>query len=137
MPQESTPERHKIIIPGDDSPKSLKKLLDQFARRQRTVTLITRRGERFVLKLTEIRDELAVGEVRVLNWSPDVTRRIYDSGEHRLEGEGFRAMLLADAIDKYGKDAHRYKVYISLDDIIACYEDMDDAFDETPFQPLP
>ena len=45
--------------------------------------------------------------------------------------------LLADAIDAVGSDAHRYRVYIPLDDVTGIYEDLDDRFDETPFLPCP
>jgi hypothetical protein len=46
-------------------------------------------------------------------------------------------MLLADAIDRFGGDAHRYRVFIPLDEISQVYEDLDDRFDQTPFLPLP
>ena len=46
-------------------------------------------------------------------------------------------MLLADAIDRFGSEAHRFRVYIPLDDVVAVYEDLDDRFDQTPFLPLP
>ncbi|MHC5067556.1 MAG: hypothetical protein ACYTF0_03085, partial [Planctomycetota bacterium] len=57
--------------------------------------------------------------------------------DEALSGEGRREVLLADAIDAFGSEAHRYRVYIPLEDITAVYEDCDDRFDETPFLPLP
>ncbi|TVR14550.1 MAG: hypothetical protein EA401_04280 [Planctomycetota bacterium] len=129
----------KIILPGTDHPASITKLLEAFADQQRVATLIVRRGERFLLKVIEIRKEVVVGEVRCLNWSPEISRRIYEGfkNEADLSGEGRREVLLADAIDRFGGEAHRYRVYIPLDDVVAVYEDVDDRFDQTPFLPLP
>jgi hypothetical protein len=130
----------KIIVPGTDNPSTLTKVLEALAEQQRVATVIVRRGERFLLKIVEVRKELLVGEVRCLNWSPEVSRKIYrtftaTTGD--LTGEPRREVLLADAIDRVAGEAHRYRVYIPLDEIIAVYEDADDRFDETPFLPLP
>jgi hypothetical protein len=79
-----------------------------------------------------------VGEVRCLNWSPEMSRRIYQmTQKDGWSGEARREILLADAIDRFGGEAHRYRVYIPLDEITAVYEDLDDRFDQTPFLPLP
>jgi hypothetical protein len=131
-------EQPSIIIPGADSPATLAKLLEGFAARERVCTVIVRRGERFLLKVTEVRKELLVGEVRCLHWSPEMGRRIWQDGrKERWEGEGRREVTLADAIDAFGNEAHRYRVYLPLDEITAVYEDLDDRFDQTPFLPLP
>ncbi|MEK7414092.1 MAG: hypothetical protein AAB263_12330 [Planctomycetota bacterium] len=129
----------KIIVPGTDNPGTLVKVLESLAEQQRVATLIVRRGERFLLKIVEIRKEVVVGEVRCLNWSPDMTRKIYQLAKTGPEwsGEGRREMLLADAIDRFASDAHRFRVFIPLDDVTAVYEDLDDRFDQTPFLPLP
>lgn len=129
----------KIIIPGTDHPSSLTKVLEAFAEKQRVATVIVRRGERFLLKIIEVRKEVLVGEVRCLNWSPEISRKIYAgfNNENDLTGESRREVLLADAIDRFGAEAHRHRVYIPLDDVAAVYEDLDDPFDETPFLPLP
>ncbi|MCK6491471.1 MAG: hypothetical protein L6R48_24745 [Planctomycetes bacterium] len=129
----------KIIVPGTDRPGSLTKVLESLADQQRVATLIVRRGERFLLKIVEIRKEVVVGEVRCLNWSADMTRRIYANATKDQFGSesGRREMLLADAVDKFGGDAHRYRVYIPIEDVTAVYEDLDDRFDQTPFLPLP
>ncbi len=128
----------KIIVPGTDRPASVGKLLEAMAEQQRVATIIVRRGERFLLKIVEVRSELLVGEVRCLNWSPDAGRQIYENfTKDRFTGESRREVLLADAIDAFGSQAHRYRVYIPLDEVIAVYEDMDDRFDQTPFLPLP
>lgn len=128
----------RIILPGGDRPASITKVLEVMADQQRVATVIVRRGERFLLKVVEVRKSVVVGEVRCLNWSPDMARRIYqrfkDSG---FTGEQRREVLLADAIDEFAGEAHRYRVYIPLDDVTAVYEDVDDRFDETPFLPLP
>lgn len=132
------PEKSQLIIPGGDKPPTLEKLLQGFATQQRVVTVITRRGERFHFKLVEVRKEILVGEVRCLNWSPEQTRKIYlECCTDKFEEEKRRAALLADAMDKFGKEAHRYRVYLPLEDIVACYEDLEDRLDETPFLPLP
>jgi hypothetical protein len=128
----------KIIVPGTDNPGSLTKILEALVDQQRVATLIVRRGERFLLKLVEIRKEVVVGEVRCLHWSPDQARKIYlDCHREQQFAESRREILLADAIERYGKDAHRYRVYIPIEDITAVYEDVDDRFDQTPFLPLP
>lgn len=129
----------KIIVPGTDHPKNVQKVLESFADTQRVATLIVRRGERFLLKVVEVREQLVVGEVRCLNWSPEISRRIYEGFKNDLDlsGEGRREVLLADAIDRFGAEAHRFRVYIPLDDVVAVYEDVDDRFDQTPFLPLP
>jgi hypothetical protein len=44
---------------------------------------------------------------------------------------------LADAVEKFGAQAHKYRVYVPIEDITAVYEDIDDRFDQTPFLPLP
>lgn len=128
----------RIIVPGTDRPGSLAKVLEALADQQRVATVIVRRGERFLLKMVEVRTQVLVGEVRCLNWSPDIARKIYrryqDSG---FTGEPRREVLLADAIDEFGSEAHRYRVYIPIDEITAIYEDLDDRFDQTPFLPLP
>jgi hypothetical protein len=128
-----------IIVPGSDKPQNLRKLVEQLVDQQRVATLIVRRGERFLLKLLEIRGELVVGEVRCLNWSPEMGRKIYRSFHDDDNGisDRRREVLLADAIDDFAADAHRYRVYIPIDDVTAVYEDIDDRFDETPFLPLP
>ncbi len=136
-------EEHKIIIPGIDSPENIQKVLESLVERARVGTIIVRRGERFLLKVTEVRKEVLVGEVRCLNWSPEMSRKIYcgftEGAEVETDSgiEQNREVLLADAIDAFGNEAHRYRVYIPLDDIVAVYEDLDDPFDETPFLPLP
>lgn len=128
----------KIIVPGTDSPSSIMKVLESIADQQRVATLIVRRGERFLLKIVEVRKEVLVGEVRCLNWSPDMGRKIYESfSRGRDDDARSREILLADAIDEFGSQAHRFRVYVPLDDIVAVYEDVEDPFDETPFLPLP
>jgi hypothetical protein len=126
----------KIIVPGTDHPGSLAKVLESLADQQRVATVIVRRGERFLLKLMEMRKEVLVGEVRCLHWSAEMSRKIYSSAKVDFT-EGKREILLADAIDKFGAEAHRYRVYIPVEDITAVYEDLDDRFDQTPFLPLP
>ncbi len=131
-------ESSSIIIPGADHPVSLAKLLEGFAARERVCTVIVRRGERFLLKVMEVRKELLVGEVRCLHWSPEMGRRIWQgASKERWEGEGRREVTLADAIENFGSEAHRYRVYLPIDEITAVYEDLDDRFDQTPFLPLP
>ncbi len=72
-----------------------------------------------------------------------MTRKIWESyrpkegSKESFSNEGRREVLLADAIDKFGKEAHKYRVYIPIDDVAAVYEDADDRFDQTPFLPLP
>jgi len=129
----------KIIVPGTDNPGTLGKLLESLVDQQRVATVIVRRGERFIMKLVEIRKEVVVGEVRCLHWSPEMSRKIYQGSVKKDEfgDEGRREILLADAIDKFGKEAHKYRVYIPIDEITAVYEDLDDRFDQTPFLPLP
>ncbi len=128
----------RIILPGTDNPNSIIKVLESVAEQQGVATVIVRRGERFLLKIIEVRKEVLVGEVRCLNWSPEMGREIYQSfARDRDADERSREILLADAIDAFGHQAHRYRVYVPIDDIIAVYEDMDDRFDETPFLPLP
>jgi hypothetical protein len=128
----------KIIVPGTDNPGSLSKVLEALVDQQRVATVIVRRGERFLLKLVEVRKEVLVGEVRCLHWSPEMSRKIWKSYHPENQfTEGRREILLADAIEKFGGEAHRYRVYIPIDDITAVYEDVDDRFDQTPFLPLP
>lgn len=118
----------------------MQKVLESIAGQQGVATIIVRRGERFLLKIIEVRKEVLVGEVRCLNWSPDMNRKIYDNFVEAAEGDSsemHREILLSDAIDEFGAEAHRYRIYIPLDDIVALYEDIDDRFDETPFLPLP
>ena len=130
----------KIIVPGTDHPATLAKVLETLVEQQRVATVIVRRGERFIFKLVEMRKEVIIGEVRCLHWSPEMSRKIY-LGSLKKGGEfgdeGRREILLADAIDKFGKEAHKYRVYIPIDEITAVYEDLDDRFDQTPFLPLP
>lgn len=129
----------KIIVPGTDNPGTLTKVLEALVDQQRVATVIVRRGERFIMKLVEFRKEVLVGEVRCLHWSPEMSRKIYQSAVKKDEfgDEGRREILLADAIDKFGKEAHKFRVYIPVDEITAVYEDLDDRFDQTPFLPLP
>lgn len=129
----------KIIVPGTDNPGTLTKVLEALAEQQRVATVIVRRGERFLLKIVEVRKEVVVGEVRCLNWSPDMARKIYQLAKSGPEwtGEGRREMLLADAVDRFGAEAHRFRVYIPIDEVTSVYEDLDDRFDQTPFLPLP
>lgn len=129
----------KIIVPGTDHPGSLTKVLEALVDQQRVATVIVRRGERFIMKLVEIRKEIIVGEVRCLHWSAEMSRKIYQGSVKKDEfgDEGRREILLADAIDKFGKEAHKYRVYIPIDEITAVYEDLDDRFDQTPYLPLP
>ena len=126
----------KIIVPGTDHPGTLGKVLEALADQQRVATVIVRRGERFLMKIMEVRKEVVVGEVRCLNWSAEMGRTIYASAKNDFT-EGRREVLLADAIDKFGSEAHRYRVYIPIEEITAIYEDLDDRFDQTPFLPLP
>ncbi len=129
----------RIIVPGTDSPATLAKVIESLVEQQRVATVIVRRGERFILKFMELRKEILVGEVRCLHWSPEMARRIWQQArkdEDASDG-GRREILLADAIEKFGVEAHRYRVYIPVDDITAVYEDLDERFDETPFLPLP
>jgi hypothetical protein len=129
----------KIIVPGTDHPGTLAKVLEALVDQQRVATVIVRRGERFIMKFVEMRKEVVVGEVRCLHWSPEMSRKIYQGSvkKDELGGEIRREILLADAIDKFGAEAHRYRVYIPIEDITAVYEDLDDRFDQTPFLPLP
>ncbi len=128
----------KIIVPGSDNPGTLAKVLEALADQQRVATVIVRRGERFLLKVVEVRKEVLIGEVRCLHWSPEMSRKIWQSYQHEGQfSDGRREILLADAIEKFGVDAHRYRVYIPIEEITAVYEDLDDRFDQTPFLPLP
>ncbi len=129
----------KIIVPGTDHPATLAKVLESLVEQQRVATVIVRRGERFIFKLVEMRKEVIIGEVRCLHWSPEMSRKIYQGSVKKDEfgAEGRREILLADAIDKYGAEAHKYRVYIPIEDITAVYEDVDDRFDQTPYLPLP
>ena len=131
-------EQKKIIVPGADSPESLQKVLEVMADSKRVATIIVRRGERFLMKVIEVRKSVVVGEVRCLNWSPEMSRKIYDGFTKKdLTGEHRREVLLVDAIEQFGAEAHRYRIYVPIDDIAAVYEDLEDPFDETPFLPLP
>jgi hypothetical protein len=129
----------KIIVPGTDNPATLAKVLESLVEQQRVATVIVRRGERFIFKLVEMRKEVIIGEVRCLHWSPEMSRKIYQGSVKKDEfgTEGRREILLADAIDKNGAEAHKYRVYIPIEDITAVYEDLDDRFDQTPYLPLP
>ncbi len=129
----------RIIVPGTDNPNSLAKVIEALVERERVATVIVRRGERFILKFKEMRKEILVGEVRCLHWSAEMSRKIWQNWrKDDVTGDGGRReILLADAIEKFGAEAHRYRVYIPIDDITAVYEDLDDRFDETPFLPLP
>jgi hypothetical protein len=129
----------KIIVPGTDNPGTISKVLEAMCEKERVATIIVRRGERFLLKIKEVRKEVLIGEVRCLHWSPEMGRRIWQgwNKESAFGDGGKREILLADAIDKFGSDAHRYRVYIPIEDITAVYEDLDDRFDQTPFLPLP
>ena len=129
----------KIIVPGTDNPGSIAKVLEAMCERERVATIIVRRGERFLLKIKEVRKEVVLGEVRCLHWSPEMSRKIWQcwNKDGAFSDGARREILLADAIDKFGGEAHRYRVYIPLEDISAVYEDMDDRFDQTPFLPLP
>jgi len=128
----------KIIIPGTDKPGSLAKVIEMLVDQQRVATVIVRRGERFLLKLVELRKEVLVGEVRCLHWSPEQGREIYlGCNRDQQFAENRREILLADAIEKFASKAHRYRVYIPIDEITAVYEDIDDRYDQTPFLPLP
>ncbi len=128
----------KIIVPGTDHPGTLAKVIEALVEQQRVATVIVRRGERFLMKLMELRKELLVGEVRCLNWSAEMSRQIYQSAKaDGFASDARRELLLADAIDKFSADAHRYRIYIPLDEITAVYEDLDERFDQTPFLPLP
>ncbi len=128
----------KIIVPGTDHPGTLAKVIESLVEDERVATVIVRRGERFILKFKELRKELLVGEVRCLHWSPEMGRKIWQSYNKEQWGDSAgRQVLLADAIDKFGGEAHRYRVYIPLEDITAVYEDLDERFDQTPYLPLP
>lgn len=128
----------KIIVPGTDHPGTLAKVVEALVEQQRVATVIVRRGERFILKFVEMRKELLVGEVRCLHWSPEMSRKIWQNyTKDQWADGGRRDVLLADAIDKFGGEAHRYRVYIPLDEITAVYEDLDERFDATPYLPLP
>ncbi len=128
----------KIIVPGTDHPGTLAKVLEALADQQRVATVIVRRGERFLLKVVEVRKEVVIGEVRCLHWSPEMSRKIWQNYQHEGQvGESRREVLLADAIEKFGGEAHRYRVYIPIEEITSVYEDLDDRFDQTPFLPLP
>lgn len=129
----------RIIVPGTENPSTIPKVLEALAKQQRVATVIVRRGERFLLKIMEVRKEVLVGEVRCLHWSPEMTRKIYQLLKDGPEwsSERRRELLLADAIDRFGGEAHRFRVYIAIDEITAVYEDLEDRFDQTPFQPLP
>ena len=128
----------KIIVPGTDNPGTLAKVLEYLVENERVATVIVKRGERFIFKFKELRKEIVVGEVRCLHWSAEMSRKIWASakGEGWTEG-GRREILLADAIDKFGAEAHRYRVYIPVEEISAVYEDLDERFDQTPYLPLP
>ena len=70
----------------------------------------------------------------------EMSRKIYQGSVKKggeFGDEGRREILLADAIDRFGKEAHKYRIYIPIDEITAVYEDLDDRFDQTPFLPLP
>jgi hypothetical protein len=128
----------KIIVPGTDNPGTLSKVLEALADQQRVATVIVRRGERFLLKIVEVRKEVVVGEVRCLHWSPEMSRKIWKGYQAENQfNDGKREILLADAIEQFGGEAHRYRVYIPIDDISAVYEDLEERFDQTPFLPLP
>jgi hypothetical protein len=128
----------RIILPGTDHPATLAKVIEALVEQERVATVIVRRGERFVMKFKEMRKELLVGEVRCLHWSPEMGRRIWENHQKgNWDDAGRRQILLADAIDRFGGEAHRYRVYIPLDDIAAVYEDLDERFDQTPYLPLP
>ena len=112
----------KIIVPGTDHPGTLAKVLEALVEQQRVATVIVRRGERFIFKLVEMRKEVIVGEVRCLHWSAEMSRKIYQGSAKKGE---------------FGAEAHKYRVYIPIDEITAVYEDLDDRFDQTPYLPLP
>ena len=73
----------KIFVPGTDNPGTLAKVLEALVEQQRVATVIVRRGERFILKLVEMRKEVVIGEVRCLHWSAEMSRKIYQSAAYR------------------------------------------------------
>ena len=65
----------KIIVAGNENPSSIGKVLEAMVEQQRVATVIVRRGERFLLKIVEVRKEVLIALIRALPgastcWSP-------------------------------------------------------------------
>ena len=114
-------------------------LLRRMAEQQRVVTLFVKGGERFHLKLIEIRGDVLIGEARGLYHNHEVGREMHrfamEEGvrdTHHMP-QGAVGLTMADAIEKFGNKAHRFRFFIDLTQVYTCVEDSDDLFDETPF----
>ena len=128
-------------MPAATPPNNIKELIERMAANQRVAILMLKSGERHHLKIVAIHGDLVVGEARGLHHSHEIGRRIH---QHALEEErrgglslpgGLHGLTMADAIEKFGGEAHRFSFYVALDQIHSVAEDADDIFDETPYFP--
>lgn len=130
-----------ILLP-DSKPKNLSDLVSRCVREKRIVSIIVRSGERFHLQLTEFDGRLITGRCRVLEWSPEMTRKLLapylksNSLNAGMENE-IKPFFFADAIAKYGKQAHVYSVSIDLDNVMAVAIDETSETSELPFTRIP
>ncbi|MGH7143446.1 MAG: hypothetical protein ACREJ2_04845 [Planctomycetota bacterium] len=130
-----------ILLP-ETKTKSLADLISRCAREKRIVSLVVRSGERFHLQLTDFEGHLITGRCRVLEWSPEMTRKLLapylksNSLSTGMENE-IKPFFFADAIAKYGKQAHVYSVSIDLDNVMAVAIDETTETNELPFTRIP
>lgn len=130
-----------ILLP-DSKPKTLSDLVAKCVRDKRIASIIVRSGERFQLQLTEFDGRLVTGRCRVLEWSPEMTRKLLapylksNSLTSGMENE-IKPFFFADAIAKYGKQAHVYSVSIDLENIMALALDETTESNELPFTRIP
>lgn len=113
--------------------------LQKLAQEQKVVILFLKSGDRNHLKLIEVNDKIVIGEARCLYHNYEIGRKIHMTALEEENKEDFQpgkspaGLTMADAVERFGSDAHRFRFYIDLSEVYAVVEDLDDAFDETPY----
>lgn len=119
----------------------MKHILEHMARSQKVAIVMMQGGERHHLKILGVEDNVLIGESRCLYHNYEIGRKIH---QHALDEEqrhhvtlpgGGTGMTMADAIDRFGTESHRFRFYLDIGRIHAVAEDQDDIIDETPFFP--
>lgn len=109
------------------------------AEEQRVLTIFLKGGERLHLKLIEVKGSILVGEARGLYHNHDVGREMHKFASEegvREPGQipqGAVGMTMADAIERFGNNSHRFRFFVDIAQIYTFAEDTEDVFDETPF----
>ena len=104
----------------------------------KNAVLVLKNGERHHVKITACDGQHVTAVARCLYYNPETSKQgqalaMENEKNHELSpGQNPHGLTMADAIEKFGRNAHLFRFFIDCSDIVCIAVDADDSINETP-----